>query len=236
MIEQLPVEIVQRIVFWYGIGVRDVVGVAMASKTMYGKVFGGVGEENEFDVDQHKALAGVEFCASRGWGRAGEMALSRGYGDVGGSTSCLIKALGSGLEGLAVALVADGREDPSAGDNEAIRKASMYGFADVVVALLADARVDPAANFQDSLLWAAGEGHADVVRLLLADDRVDPSFVSPIVDDNPLQWASENGHADVVALLLADDRVQADPVALAYARQHGHGDVVELFEPAQPAQ
>ena len=68
-------------------------------------------------------------------------------------------------------LLADGRVNPAASDNYAIRLASENGRTDVVRLLLADGRVDPAAKDNYAIREASCYGHVDVVRLLLADVR-----------------------------------------------------------------
>ena len=77
-IHDLPVEVVQLIVFDSGLlDPLDVLSFALASKTMYGMVLG----ENEYDGDQHKALAGVGVCCRKKWWRAACLAVKRGFGD-----------------------------------------------------------------------------------------------------------------------------------------------------------
>ena len=77
-IHDLPVEVVQLIVFDSGLlDPLDVLSFALASKTMYGMVLG----ENEYDRDQHRALAGVGACCREAWWRAACLAVERGIGD-----------------------------------------------------------------------------------------------------------------------------------------------------------
>jgi len=64
------------------------------------------------------------------------------------------------------------RVDPSAGDNEAIRRAFKNGHDKVVALLLKDPRVDPSANNNEAIKWASFNGHDKVVVLLLKDPRV----------------------------------------------------------------
>ena len=70
-------------------------------------------------------------------------------------------------------LLEDGRVDPSAEDNSAIRCSSRFGHAEVVKLLLQDKRVNPSADYNDAIREAAKYGHAEVVNLLLSDERVD---------------------------------------------------------------
>ncbi|KAI8847910.1 hypothetical protein BC829DRAFT_395409 [Chytridium lagenaria] len=73
------------------------------------------------------------------------------------------------------ALLNDPRVDPSACDNQAIRRAASHGLTDIVERLLKDPRVDPTSNDNQAIRKACGHRHVGVVRLLLADPRVDPS-------------------------------------------------------------
>ena len=99
------------------------------------------------------------------------------------------------------------RVDPSAGNNEAIRRASGYGRVDVVDRLLQDVRVDPSADSNYAIRYASCNGHIAVVDRLLQDRRVDPS-----ADDNfAIHLASRNGHVAVVERLLQDPRIIAIP-------------------------
>lgn len=102
-------------------------------------------------------------------------------------------------------LLADGRVDPAARDNSAIRHASKNGHSEVVRLLLQDSRVNPAGGdgsraivklqprvarplLQDgstkslavSLLWAiyAGMPSVCIIRMLLKDGHVDPTLQS----------------------------------------------------------
>ena len=118
------------------------------------------------------------------------------------------------------------RVDPSAGNNEAIRRASGYGRVDVVDRLLQDVRVDPSADSNYAIRYASCNGHIAVVDRLLQDRRVDPS-----ADDNfAIHLASRNGHVAVVERLLQDDRVEPtvkNNFAIRIASQNGHNAVVD---------
>uniref|UniRef100_A0A6C0JSM1 Uncharacterized protein n=1 Tax=viral metagenome TaxID=1070528 RepID=A0A6C0JSM1_9ZZZZ len=87
--------------------------------------------------------------------------------------------------------------DPSAGNNLAIRYASVNGHVKVVKILLDDPRVDPSDYNSKALQNASINGHVEIVRLLLEDGRVDPS------DNNnfDIRWAREHGHMEIVDLL-----------------------------------
>ena len=76
-IHDLPVELIQLIVFRSGLSPLDVLSFVLASRTMYGMVLG----ENEYDRDQHRALAGVGACCREAWWRAACLAVKRGIGD-----------------------------------------------------------------------------------------------------------------------------------------------------------
>ena len=70
-------------------------------------------------------------------------------------------------------LLQDGRVDPSAYDNYAVRWAAENGHVAVVERLLQEERVDPSADDNRAVQWAAENGHLAVVDRLLEDDRVD---------------------------------------------------------------
>ena len=125
-------------------------------------------------------------------------------------------------------LLADGRVDPSARGNSAIRWASSKGHTEIVGLLLADGRVDPSARGNEAIRWASWNGHTETVRLLLANGRVDPSAN----DNYAIKSASSNGHTDIVGLLLADGRVDPsanDNSAIQWASSNGHTDIVRLL-------
>jgi len=82
-ITTLPIEVMQYVMYESGVlHPMDVLAFALTSKEMYRKVLGVLGEENVFDRDQHRALAGVLFCAEKGWWNAVLLAVRRGYGDM----------------------------------------------------------------------------------------------------------------------------------------------------------
>ena len=63
-------------------------------------------------------------------------------------------------------LLEDGRVDPSADDNYAIKGASQNGHVEVVKLLLEDGRADPSANDNYAIRKASKNGHAEVEELL----------------------------------------------------------------------
>jgi hypothetical protein len=125
-------------------------------------------------------------------------------------------------------LLADGRADPAARNNDAIVCSSANGHAAVVRLLLEDGRADPAALGSLSIHQSVHHCHADVVRLLLADGRADPTAD----DDYALRESSARGYASVLQLLLEDGR--ADPTAqkneaIRVSSKNGHPEVVRLL-------
>ncbi|KKM03061.1 hypothetical protein LCGC14_1778230, partial [marine sediment metagenome] len=56
-------------------------------------------------------------------------------------------------------LLMNGRADPTADDNAAIRWSSTKGHADVVRLLLADGRVDPRAKDNQAIRISSADGH-----------------------------------------------------------------------------
>ena len=109
----------------------------------------------------------------------------------------------SGLADVVRLIINDGRVDPAADENNALRLASAYGHTGVVRLLLSDERVNPAAADDYAFGLASDNGHTEVVRLLLSDKRVKPATR----DNYAIRVASAFGHTGVLRLLLEDGRV-----------------------------
>jgi hypothetical protein len=58
-------------------------------------------------------------------------------------------------------LLNDHRVDPSAYNNDAIRRASENGHVEVVKPLVSDPRVDPSADDNDAIQLASDNGHSN---------------------------------------------------------------------------
>jgi ankyrin repeat protein len=95
------------------------------------------------------------------------------------------------------------RVDPSARDNDAIRRAAINGRLQVVERLLGHPRVDPSAWDNYAIRWAARKGHLQVVERLLGHPNVNPSAI----DNCAILLAASNGHVQVVNLLLDHPRM-----------------------------
>jgi hypothetical protein len=122
--------------------------------------------------------------------------------------SCaLVVAAKRGLLSIVMLLLVDGRANPVASDNLAVREAAEDGHAAVVRALLMDGRADPSVWDFAALRVAAAQGHAAVVRALLSDRRVCPAAANAA-----LTSGAARNHPGVVRVLLADGRV--DPRAM----------------------
>lgn len=63
-------------------------------------------------------------------------------------------------------LLNDSQVDPTAGNNSAIRWASLIGYYEVVKILLQDGRVNPSDCDHSALHWAKQKQHWDIIRLL----------------------------------------------------------------------
>ncbi|KAI9339310.1 ankyrin repeat-containing domain protein [Obelidium mucronatum] len=115
--------------------------------------------------------------------------------------------------------------DPSAQDNQAIKKAAEMGYPQIIQLLLTDTRV---GAYNDALELACENGHTEIVQLLLSIDTVDPA-----TDDNyPLILASLSGHADIVSLLLETGKTDPsarDDYAFIGACAFGCLDVARLL-------
>nr|QBK91392.1 MAG: ankyrin repeat protein [Pithovirus LCPAC302] len=118
------------------------------------------------------------------------------------SKALFMAVFGEHLEVLKI-LLDDGRVDPSAHDNFAIRLASGNGYTEMVKLLLKDSRVDPSADNNEAIEKASENGYVEVVKLLLKDLRVDPSANN----NKSIFTANLQRHKDVVKLLLDDPRV-----------------------------
>ena len=122
---------------------------------------------------------------------------------VSEETKDLLFAIGKNDSTMVQKLLEDGRADPTALDNSAIRLSARNGY-DKVVKLLLDwvgpngIRVDPAALHNSAIQSSARNGHDKVVKLLLEDGRADPAEE----DNYAIQAGAEHGHDKVVQLLL----------------------------------
>lgn len=93
--------------------------------------------------------------------RFGHLASARWGAAAGRSPNCTDVA----------SAAADGRVDPAALNNEAIREACFGGHTEVVRLLLADPRVDPTADHNKAMRSAVEWSHTEVEDLLVADGR-----------------------------------------------------------------
>jgi hypothetical protein len=109
--------------------------------------------------------------------------------------------------------------DPTADNNDAIRRAAEFGHLAVVERLLQCPGVDPTAVEDYAIRWAAEFGHLAVVERLLQCEGVDPTVHYNV----PICEAAWNGHLVVVERLLRDRRV----VKLAYRGQRPHEEIYE---------
>merc|ERR1711916_351359 len=180
-ITTLPIEVMQYVMYESGVlHPMDVLAFALTSKEMYRKVLGVLGEENVFDRDQHRALAGIHFCARKGWWNAALLAVRRGYGDMEEASVKKVEsplfvyvkrvyhtpftmACKAGKVNVVKALLERGVEPSFLG----LGFASRAGATEVVAALLEDGRVDPGSG--EGIIIRVAAGHTEVVRLLLAE-------------------------------------------------------------------
>jgi hypothetical protein len=85
--------------------------------------------------------------------------------------------------------------DPSACNNEAIKRAALYGHTEVVKLLLKDARVDKS----DILILAAEGGHVSLVLELLNPNKYGAWARDQV--DTAIDRARFNGHSTVAGML-----------------------------------
>ncbi|KAJ3117817.1 hypothetical protein HDU96_005404 [Phlyctochytrium bullatum] len=148
-------------------------------------------------------------------------------------------------------LLATGRCNPAAENNQAIALAAQEGRTECVRILLSlppMAGVDPTTECDHALRWASHNGHAEVVRLLLAwraptpDAGTTPArrraaVVNPAAqDDYAIRWAAHHGHTEVVRLLLgcggthpAVNPASQDNNPVVWAAVEGHAEIVRLL-------
>ena len=165
----VPVEVLQHMVFVVGcLSVSDVASLVQTCRRMkYALAY------DEFDTDQHRALAGVTHCAMKGWTTAVRLALGRGYGDPSAKRdTALCTAAMKGHADIVTLLLGDPRVNPNARACLPICMAAASGRSNVIAVLLADSRVDPSPDDNDPLRQAIKNDHTDVVSLLSADPRV----------------------------------------------------------------
>lgn len=110
-------------------------------------------------------------------------------------------------------ILANGKVDPAANSNEALRWAAFNGHFEVVDCLLAIPKVAKAAAVKDNyaLCWAAENGHFLVVDRLLAIPAVEAA--AAVAENEALREAAANGHHTVVERLLAIPAVEAAATA-----------------------
>ena len=227
--EELSIEIFQYLCFRFVSGPSDLLNLVLSSKTLYRKALGQMGEENSFDIDQWRALAGILFCAKRHWWRATEIAIRRNFGDVNQITklgkNVMSIACHRGHLDVCKQLLSHPKfifQD----QGRYLLEAVFSGNIDLLKLLLADDHFDPSDGA--ALSYACFLQAKKMVEVLLSDERVDPSMNS----NKALINACRNGHAEIVGLLLRDPRVDSSAqgnIALHLACRNGHYKVVELL-------
>ncbi|KAJ3317361.1 hypothetical protein HDU76_001207 [Blyttiomyces sp. JEL0837] len=117
--------------------------------------------------------------------------------------------------------------NPTACDNEAIRKASEFGYTEIVKMLVNVTGVDASACDNEAIRKAAENGHVEVVKILLKAPAVDPKAC----DNEALYMAAAGGHYDVVIALWLPSDAFIDPVTcnivLCMAIGFGHFEIVK---------
>ena len=112
-------------------------------------------------------------------------------------------------------LLHDGRVNPAAYNNQAIRSACQWGHSAVVALLLDDPRVNP-ADWNNKAIWRASQyGQIEIVQMLLRDQRVDPTSTNNIAIKAAIQYQqnlldkikTDSIKLKLVQLLLRDERV-----------------------------
>ena len=141
---KMPTELLHLLVFELGIlSPLDVLRLALTSSVLHSALLSA-----EFDVAQHRVLAGVLFCVRRNWERAAKLAFLRNAPDL-----CVI-------------------------GQEVLTSAMSHSMVDIVELLIADPRVDPTAKNNNAIRMASRNGHTETVALLLADPRVEGILIA----------------------------------------------------------
>ena len=129
---------------------------------------------------------------------------------------------------VVLAMLKDGRPDPTFNSSDCLRYAAVQGYAATMAALLKDRRANPAAEFSVCLTVAAQKGHVECVAALLADRRADPAAEFSAC----LTAAAGNGHVAIVEALLRDRRAQPGAkhsACLTAAAGNGHVAIVHAL-------
>ncbi len=121
-------------------------------------------------------------------------------------------------------------EDPSAGGNYAILRASGCGQIEVVELLLSDTRVNPSDQNNDVIGDAVENGHTNIVELLLADDRL-------ILSNNDCEMlicrAAIRGQIHTIKFLFTHTKIDLSinniKLATQIACEYGQESVVEFL-------
>ncbi|ORY48327.1 hypothetical protein BCR33DRAFT_735786 [Rhizoclosmatium globosum] len=118
-------------------------------------------------------------------------------------------------------LFEDGREDPTANNNEAFIMTCTYDHEEIVSLFLKNKSLDPSANSNEALKTACRLGNPNVTRCLLNDPLVDPTTVPDII----LSTLQFGINRRCIPVLLKDPRI--DPgfmnnAALAVAAFHDY--------------
>ena len=228
-IESLPPEVIQKIVYLNSLSPSDVRSVALASRTLHYAVLGDLSSPNVFDIDQHRAMAGLLYCINKRWWRAAELAAKRTGHMLCSKTvnTGRTRAAKSGRTRLLRVLLELPHEGET-GMTVPVAWAIRSQEIECLRLLLADPRVDINVRDNNALKIAKQAGTLDILHLLLQDPRMDPSADN----GNAFLVACEAGFIDLVARGLEDPNV--DPAArhqgaLHRAVRRSRMDVVELL-------
>ncbi|MBB18709.1 MAG: hypothetical protein CMP20_04460 [Rickettsiales bacterium] len=187
--EDLPIEILQLVGFFYLDDPCDLLSFALASKTMYQSLLA----DNEYDRDQHRAMAGVWYCLNSKWERAACMAVQRGFGSITEKRyfkmylydSCpFCFACTSGLPRVLEALLKRPEVDPTHDEQWGFGMACYSTNIECVKLLLEDGRVDPTAEDNYFLSEAMQDKNQPIIDLLLTIPEIRQVY------DNMVEHAS----------------------------------------------
>lgn len=156
---ELPIELWQRIAFLF-LRAPDILSLALSCKRMHHYLLGDIDSPNKHDVAQMKATLGVEFCIGKGWWKASELALKRGFGLL---TIDNLKTMCYHQQRNMITMALPKLRDSI--DNSVLKAAAMSGHLDLIREILGE---NPYELLLDvSCKIAARWGHQHMIEMLI---------------------------------------------------------------------
>lgn len=124
------------------------------------------------------------------------------------STNEFIQAAKTGDLAEVIYGLNDGRVDPAANNNAALRGSMKNGHTEIFKVLLQDPRINPADWDNVALRWVAKRGYTDMVEMLLQDPRINPAAMNHAALRNA---ANNLDNMEILTMLLYDPRTWYTP-------------------------